>query len=75
MRVRRIGLAAGGLAAAGFLAAQAVQGGTPLQVGAVAPDFTLASATSSGTGKPVRLSDFKGQTVVLAFFYKARTGG
>ena len=25
--------------------------------------------------KPVRLSDFKGKTLVLAFFYKARTSG
>ncbi len=24
---------------------------------------------------PVRLSDFRGQTVVIAFFPKARTGG
>ena len=75
MRMRRVGLTLGGLAVAGFLAAQAVQSGSPLQVGAVAPDFTLPSATSAGVGKPVRLSDFKGQTVVLAFFFKARTGG
>lgn len=75
MRMRRAGLTLGGLAVAGFLAAQAVQGGSPLQVGAVAPDFTLPSATSTGVGKSVQLSDFKGQTVVLAFFYKARTGG
>jgi peroxiredoxin Q/BCP len=75
MRVRNVALMLSGVVAAGFLAAQAVQGGTPLQVGAVAPDFTLPSATSTGVGKPVRLSDFKGQTVVLAFFFKARTGG
>jgi peroxiredoxin len=25
--------------------------------------------------EPVRLSDFKGKTVVLAFFFKARTKG
>jgi len=48
----------------------------PLQVGAVAPDFTLPGATRYGVlAKPVRLSDFKGKTVVLAFFYKARTKG
>jgi hypothetical protein len=48
----------------------------PLEVGAVAPDFALAGATRYGTLKnPVRLSDFKGKTVVLAFFFKARTRG
>ena len=47
-----------------------------LEVGAVAPDFALAGATRYGTLKnPVRLSDFKGKTVVLAFFFKARTRG
>ena len=48
----------------------------PLQVGATAPDFTLPGATRYGTLRgPVHLSDFKGKTVVLAFFYKARTKG
>ena len=48
----------------------------PLEIGAVAPDFSLKGATQYGVlAKPVRLSDFKGKTVVLAFFYKARTSG
>jgi peroxiredoxin len=48
----------------------------PLQIGAAAPDFSLPGATRYGVlAKPVRLSDFKGKTVVLAFFYKARTSG
>jgi hypothetical protein len=48
----------------------------PLEIGAVAPDFTTKGATRYGVlAKPVRLSDFKGKTVVLAFFYKARTSG
>ena len=48
----------------------------PLEIGAPAPDFTLPGATRFGLLKaPVRLSDFKGKTVVLAFFYKARTRG
>ena len=42
-----------------------------LEVGDVAPDFQLAA----NTGKDVRLSDYKGRTVVLAFFIKAFTGG
>lgn len=41
-----------------------------------APDFTLAGATRYGLLKsPVRLSDYRGRTVVLAFFYQARTKG
>ena len=48
----------------------------PLSIGAAAPDFSLPGATRYGVlAKPVRLSDFKGKTVVLAFFYKARTSG
>lgn len=47
-----------------------------LEVGAVAPDFALPGATRFGTLKsPVKLSDYKGKTVVLAFFFKARTRG
>ena len=48
----------------------------PLEVGAVAPDFSLRGATRYGVlANPIRLSDFKGKTVVLAFFYQARTKG
>jgi len=47
-----------------------------LEVGAVAPDFSVPGATRFGTLRgPVRLSDYKGKTVVLAFFFKARTRG
>jgi peroxiredoxin Q/BCP len=48
----------------------------PLEVGAVAPDFSLPGSTRFGLLRnPVHLSDFKGKTVVLAFFFKARTRG
>ena len=48
----------------------------PLEVGTVAPDFTLPGATRFGALRaPIRLSDFKGKTVVLAFFFKTRTRG
>jgi hypothetical protein len=48
----------------------------PLEIGAVAPDFSLRGATRYGVlADPLRLSDFKGKTVVLAFFYQARTKG
>lgn len=47
-----------------------------LEVGAVAPDFAIPGGTRYGTLRgPVRLSDYKGKTVVLAFFFKARTRG
>lgn len=40
--------------------------------GQLAPDFALPAST----GKTVKLSDYRGkQTVVLAFFPKAFTGG
>ncbi len=45
-------------------------------VGEVAPDFTVAGATRYGVLRDsVRLTDFRGQTVVLAFFPRARTKG
>ena len=42
-----------------------------LAPGTKAPQFTLESTG----GKKVSLSDFKGRTVVLAFYAKAFTGG
>jgi peroxiredoxin Q/BCP len=48
----------------------------PPAVGTVAPDFTIPGATRYGVlAKPVSLSDYKGKTVVLAFFFRARTRG
>lgn len=50
--------------------------GTPLEVGMTAPDFSIPGGTRYGIlREPVRLSDFRGKTVVLAFFYRARTPG
>jgi peroxiredoxin len=57
-------------------AALEAQEAEPLAIGAVAPDFSLPGATRDGVlDGPIKLSDFKGKTVVLAFFFKARTGG
>jgi len=48
----------------------------PLEIGAVAPDFALPAATRWGVlTEPLRLSDYRGKTVVLAFFFRARTPG
>lgn len=45
-------------------------------VGSMAPDFSLPAATRYGRmAQPFRLSQFRGQTVVLAFFSQARTRG
>ena len=47
-----------------------------LAVGEMAPDFALPGATRYGTlDEPVRLSDYRGETVVLAFFFRVRTRG
>jgi peroxiredoxin Q/BCP len=53
----------------------AIPPGVPA-VGQVAPDFSIPGATRYGLlQNPVRLSDFRGQTVVIAFFIRARTKG
>jgi peroxiredoxin Q/BCP len=49
---------------------------TALKVGDMAPDFTVTTVTAKGVdAKPFKLSEHKGETVVLAFFPKARTSG
>ena len=68
--------------ACGLAAAASATQGTPpaqpppprepaLKVGQIAPDFALQGSD----GKVHRLSDYKGKTVVLAWFPKAFTGG
>lgn len=78
-RIKTLALgAAASLAAFGFAEGQTVAPPTPSGPGVndVAPDFTLNGATRYGLLKtPVRLSDYRGRTVVLAFFYQARTKG
>jgi cytochrome oxidase Cu insertion factor (SCO1/SenC/PrrC family) len=71
-------LAAGQVARAQQPAPAAVVPAAPAGPGVndAAPDFTLQGADRYGLLKtPVRLSDFRGSTVVLAFFYQARTKG
>ncbi len=56
--------------------AQAAPAPTALKVGDTAPDFTVTAVTSAGVNaKPFKLSEHKGETIVLAFFPKARTSG
>ena len=69
-------LAAAFMACAGAAGAQAPAAEAGPKVGDVAPDFSLPGATMNGLTKaPVTLSQYKGQTVVIAFFPKARTTG
>jgi hypothetical protein len=71
-----IGLTAAGAASVAAQQTPAPAPPPPLEIGAAAPDFTLPGATRYGVLRdPVRLSDFKGKTVVLAFFFRARTRG
>jgi hypothetical protein len=75
--IRSVVLSAAATAAFGVPAAtQEVDTTPPLEIGAVAPDFALPGATRYGRlAEDVRLSDYRGQTVVLAFFFRARTRG
>jgi peroxiredoxin Q/BCP len=82
--LRRPALLAAAMVAAGAVTAVAQQPAAPLpgsaafapDSGAMAPDFAIPGASRYGLLRdPVRLSDYRGQTVVLAFFPKARTKG
>lgn len=65
-------LAVAMFAAAGFSQAAPKPPTTHLKVGDMAPDFSLTDTS----GKPVKLSDFRGKrSVVLAFYVLAFTGG
>ena len=65
------------LAAGGWAAPAAAQEGPQLMAaGEMAPDIELVGATRHGIiAEPVHLSDYRGETVVLAFFFRARSGG
>ncbi|HUL01617.1 MAG TPA: hypothetical protein VLV16_00140 [Gemmatimonadales bacterium] len=65
-----------GILLAAPLPGRAQQAPEPLAVGSVAPDFAMPGATRYGVlARPIHLSDFKGKTVVVTFFFKARTKG
>jgi peroxiredoxin len=65
--IATIAFVAAPLAAAGAQAA--------VDTGSVAPNFTAPGANMAGVIPSVSLAAYKGKTVVLAFFYKARTKG
>ena len=73
-----LALALGAVASTAAAQAPAAAPAAPAgpNVGELAPDFALPGATRYGLLQaPVRLSDLRGQTVVVAFFPKARTSG
>lgn len=72
---QRVVLLAATLASLALARAAGAQDSIPLTVGTVAPDFELTAATREGVQGRVKLSDFRDQTVVIAFFYQARTRG
>lgn len=76
-RSRTVGmLSAALLALSAPTALRAQQAETGPKVGDVAPDFSLGGATRYGILRDqVKLSAYRGHTVVLAFFFKARTRG
>ena len=78
-RTLSIGVLAGAamLCAAAPAAAQEEEpGANLLAVGEMAPDIALPGATRYGLlENPVTLSDYRGETVVLAFFFRVRTRG
>jgi hypothetical protein len=81
-RIARLRPALGAALALGISAAEAAAQAapdaapTPPAIGQVAPDFSRPGATRYGLlASPVKVSDFRGKTVVIAFFYVARTKG
>ena len=71
---RTVGAALLALGVAPGLGAQQAETGP--KVGDIAPDFSLNGATRYGILRDqLKLSNYRGSTVVLAFFFKARTRG
>lgn len=70
-------LVAMGLLAAVPAAAQqpAAQAAMPLAAGVAAPGFRLAAGNKAGLAGQMSLADLHDKTVVIAFFYRARSRG
>lgn len=76
MLLRAVSFTVLAAALVGLAASHAWAQGDGPQVGDMAPDFSLPGASRAGvTEKALRLADFRGQTVVISFFPKARSKG
>jgi peroxiredoxin Q/BCP len=76
MVFRAVSLSVLAVALIGLAASRAGAQGDGPQVGDMAPDFSLPGASKAGVmEKALRLADFRGQTVVISFFPKARSRG
>jgi hypothetical protein len=65
-----------GVLALGMVFPISAQDSGLIATGEMAPNFSLPGATRYGLLKePIRLSDYRGETVVLAFFFRVRTPG
>jgi len=73
-RFAALGLLAGALSVGVAIPASA-QDHTFLAEGTMAPDIEFTGATRYGTVGDLRLSEFRGETVILAFFFRARSSG
>ncbi|MEK9502797.1 hypothetical protein [Gaopeijia maritima] len=69
-----LGLLTGVLSMAGTTPT-AAQENDFLAVGSDAPDIEFTGATRYGVVGDLRLSEYRGETIVLAFFFRARTPG
>jgi len=79
-KAKRMTFWSAAVVAAGLLTGGAAGAQTPAAagpgVGDLAPAFSLPGATRYGLlREQVSLADYRGQVVVLAFFFKARTKG
>jgi len=71
-----LGVAVALAATAATTDAQRTAAGTDSTIGDVAPAFIGRGATRYGrVADPIRVSDYHGKTIVLAYFFQARTPG
>ena len=73
-RLAVVGLLAGALSV-GAAGCASAQENNFLAEGTMAPDIEFIGATRYGVVGDLNLSAFRGETIVLAFFFRARTRG
>lgn len=73
-RLAVVSLLAGALSV-GAAGCASAQENNFLAEGTMAPDIEMIGATRYGVVGDLNLSAFRGETVVLAFFFRARTRG